>query len=37
LEARYEIERSDGHCLSGDAIEDALHRVAHAFSAQRRI
>jgi hypothetical protein len=37
LEARYEIERSDGHCLSGDAIEDALHRVAHAFCSQRRI
>ena len=37
LEARYEVERGDGHWLSGDAIEDALHRAAHAFSAQRRI
>ena len=37
LEARYEVECSGGHWLSDDAIEDALHRAAHAFSAQRRI
>ena len=37
IEARYEVQRCGGHKLSGDAVEDALHRVAHAFSAQRRI
>jgi hypothetical protein len=37
LESRYEVQCSGGHCVSDDAIEDALHRVAHAFSAQRRI
>jgi hypothetical protein len=37
LESRYEVVRSGGHKLSGDVVEDALHRVAHAFSSQRRI
>lgn len=37
LEARYEVQCSDGHKLSGDVIEGALHRAAFAFSAQRRI
>lgn len=37
LEARYDVECSGSHVFSGDAIEGALHRVAHAFSAQRRI
>ena len=37
LESRYDVQCSGGHCVSDDAIEDALHRVAHAFSAQRRI
>ena len=37
LEARYDVQCSGGHLLSDDAVEDALHRVAHAFSAQRRI
>lgn len=37
LESRYEVQRSGGHDLSDDAVEGALHRAAHAFSAQRRI
>lgn len=37
LEAAYEVQCAGGHGLSGDAIEGALHRAAHAFSAQRRI
>lgn len=37
LEARYEVHCRGGHGLSGDAVEDALHRAAHAFSAQQRI
>lgn len=37
LELAYEVQRCGGHDLSSDAVEDALHRVAHAFSAQRRI
>jgi hypothetical protein len=37
LEARYEVQRSGSHLLSDDAVEDALHRAAFAFSAQRRI
>jgi len=37
LESRYEVQCAGGHDLSGDAVEDALHRAAHAFSDQRRI
>jgi hypothetical protein len=37
LELRYEVVRSGGHCVSDDAIEDALHRVVHAFAVHRRI
>jgi hypothetical protein len=37
LEARYDVQCSGGHGLSDDAVEDALHRAAFAFSAQRRI
>lgn len=37
LESRYEVQRSGSHLLSEDAVEDALHRAAHAFSVQRRI
>jgi hypothetical protein len=37
LEARYDVECGGGHWLSDDAIEDALHRAAHAVSVQRRI
>lgn len=37
LESRYQIECAGGHGLSDDVIEGALHRAAHAFSAQRRI
>lgn len=37
LEARYDVQCSGGHLLSGDAVEGALHRAAHAFSAQRHI
>jgi hypothetical protein len=37
IEARYEVQCSSGHWLSGDAVEDALRRAAHAFSVQRRI
>jgi hypothetical protein len=37
LEARYEIHCTGRHGLSGDAVEGALHRAAHAFSAQRRL
>jgi hypothetical protein len=37
LEAAYEVQRSGGHNLSDDVVEGALHRAAHAFSAQRRI
>jgi len=36
LEAAYEVQCGSSHDLS-DAVEGALHRVAHAFSAQRRI
>ena len=37
LEARYEVQCSSSHWLSSDAVEDALHRVVHAFAVQRRI
>jgi hypothetical protein len=37
LETRYDVECGGGHWFSDDAIEDALHRAAHAFSVQRRI
>lgn len=37
LELAYEVQRCGSHVFSGVAVEDALHRVAHAFSAQRRI
>lgn len=38
LESRYEIECAGRHSRSdGDLVEDALHRAAFAFSAQRRI
>jgi hypothetical protein len=37
LELAYEIQRCGSHVFSGVAVEDALHRVAHAFCSQRRI